>query len=76
MTDGAEDDSATPHGYSPPEREKTDCDRCGEGGVLVEVDRKEPALCDGCEEYVASLEPPDDPDGEREITPMDRRWRQ
>lgn len=59
-------------GCNPPEREKTDCDRCGDQEVLVFVDRQEPALCDGCEEYLAGLEPPVE---DREITPTDRRWR-
>lgn len=58
--------------HDPPDREKVDCDRCGDVEVLVFVDRKKPALCDDCEEYVASLEAPDEG---REITPMDKRWR-
>lgn len=64
--------NGTEHGYNPPEREKTDCDRCGDEEVVAFVDRNQPALCDDCEEHVASL---DTPQEDREITPMDRRWR-
>jgi hypothetical protein len=62
----------TDHGYAPPAREKTDCGRCGDERVVAFVERSEPALCDDCEEFVADL---NDPRDEREVTPMDRRWR-
>jgi len=62
----------TDYGCTPPEREKTDCHRCGDEKVVVYVERSEPALCDDCEESVANL---NDPRDEREVTPMDRRWR-
>lgn len=59
-------------GYHPPEREKVDCERCGDEEVVVFVDRSEPALCDDCEAWVESL---NDHRDDREVTPMDRRWR-
>lgn len=65
-------EGATPHGYNPPGREKVDCERCGGEEVVVFVERSEPALCDDCEKWVASLDAPQE---DREITPMDRRWR-
>lgn len=71
MTD-ASPTSGIDHGYNSPEREETDCDRCGEEKVVAFVDRNHPALCEDCEEYVASLDVPDDG---RELTPMDKRWR-
>lgn len=58
------------HGYNPPPREKTDCDRCGDAEVVAFVDRDQPALCADCEKEIAECEVPSE---DREITPTDRR---
>ena len=62
----------TEHGYTVSPKEKTDCDRCGDEKVIAVVERCRPALCTDCEQFVKDLNAPNK---EREITPMDKRWR-
>lgn len=56
-----------------PTRVDVACERCGTDTTHIKESKEQP-LCDDCEEYVSNLEPPQDPHGGREMTPMYKRW--